>query len=484
MFLCREKELSLLNELYQKKGFQFVVMYGRRRVGKTTLLAEFVKGKPGIFFVSQEYDHATALNIFSEKIHEHFGQTGLSAFENWNAAFEFIAVRAMNERIVLVLDEFPYLVGANKSIPSVLQNLIDHQMLNSQLFLVVCGSSMSFMEKGLLSAKSPLYGRLTSQMRIEPFGFFDSCRFVPNYSMEDKVTAYGITGGIPQYLQKFSDTRSIRENVLEEILKRSAYLYEEPRNLLKQELREPMVYNAIIEAIANGASRLNDIVTKTGMQSDKCAKYIRSLIELQILTRETPVGVVGGRKSIYKITDHYFKFWYRFVFDNVELVEQDDGETLYDRFIEKKLSEFIGRNVFENICIEYLRRLNRARKLPFVFTKIGRWWGADPVQKTQVEIDILAFHDECAVLCECKWRNEPLDAAEMTKLFAKAELFSKFTKKTFMFFSKSGFTQSAKKEATRIGGGSGGSGGGNGDRGGSVILVDLKKLVDGVEVIL
>ncbi|MCL2321962.1 MAG: ATP-binding protein [Oscillospiraceae bacterium] len=461
MFLGREFELNNLNKLYEKDEFQFVVIYGRRRVGKTTLISEFVRNKPNIFFVSQEYDNAMALEIFSEKVHEFFKLSGLSSFKSFNSAFDFIADRAMNDRIILILDEFPYLANANKSIPSILQNLIDHKMKDSKLFLIICGSSMSFMENGILSAKSPLYGRLTSQMKIEAFGFFESSKFVSNYGFEDKILTYGITGGIPQYLLKFSDKRTIRENVLDEILNKSSYLYEEPRNLIKQELHEPMVYNSIIEAIAKGSSRLNDISTKTGIESDRCSKYIHSLMDLKIIKRETPIGEVEGKKSIYRITDNYFKFWYRFVFNNTELTEQNNGDILYDNLIEPYLSDYIGKEVFENVCMEYLRVQNVSRKLPFIFTKIGRWWGSDPISKTQIEIDILAFHDDNAIFGECKWKNEHFDIAEMNKLIKKAETLKKYSNKTFVLFSKTGFTQAVKDESDKLG---------------NVKLVDLKEL--------
>jgi AAA+ ATPase superfamily predicted ATPase len=468
VFVGREKELVYLNERYKTGEFQFIVMYGRRRVGKTTILSAFIRDKPAVFFAAQEYDAQTALELFSERIYAHFGVTGFPSFGNWNQALEFVAQRAGQDRLVLVLDEFPYLAGANKSIPSILQNVIDHRFKETKIFLILCGSSMSFMERGVLSEKSPLYGRLTAQMEVMPFGYRDSAKFFPGYSLEDKVAAYGIMGGIPQYLVHVNDSRPLRDNIVAGVLSRPSPLYEEPRNLLKEELRKPVVYNVIIEAVAKGQTRLNDIATKTGMPRDKCLKYIRSLLELHILKRETPVGVTGGRRSLYKLTDNFFKFWYAFVFENTELVEQGNGGLLYDQIIAPVLSEYLGSQVFEDICKEYLRSINggdrKDIKLPFLFTNIGRWWGSDPKTRTETEIDLLAFNKKEALFCECKWTNKLVGQDVLKSLIEKSGLFTQFTSKYYVLFSKSGFSAELKRSALETG---------------NIFLIDMKTLFAG-----
>jgi AAA+ ATPase superfamily predicted ATPase len=470
MFIGRESELSWLDGLYRKDDFQFVVLYGRRRVGKTAVISEFLQGKKSIFFSAQQYDDKTALKLFSEKVYSCFGIDDVPVFENWNQAFEFIANRVQKKRLTLVLDEFPYLAGANRSIPSILQNITDHRFKNSKLFLILCGSSMSFMERGVLSEKSPLYGRLTSQMEILPFSYFDAARFFPRYSLSDKVMAYGICGGVPQYLIHIKDSRSLGDNVVAAVLAKASPLYEEPKNLLKEELRTPVVYNSIIEAIAKGQTRLNDIATKTDIPRDKCLKYIRSLITLRLIERETPAGEKPGKRSIYKLTDNFFKFWYSFVFENTELVAQENGSYLWDKLIVPSFSEYLGYQIFEDICKAFLRRINGASfkgkhppelELPFVFTQIGHWWGTDPKDKSQVEIDILACHKEKALFCECKWTNKMMGPDILTGLRKKAALLSQFSARHYILFSKSGFS-SALKEAAK--------------QGGDTILVDLKSL--------
>jgi AAA+ ATPase superfamily predicted ATPase len=226
-------------------------------------------------------------------------------------------------------------------------------------------------------------------------------------------------------------------------------LYEEPRNFLKEKLREPAIYNAIIEAIAQGASKLNEISTKTGLSGDKCAKYIRSLTALHILKREVPAMGKNVKKGLYTITDNYFNFWYRYVFENIDLIERDDGEELYQLLIEDTLTDYIGRNVFEDICMEYLWDRNKARSLSFVFSKMGRWWGTDSKTRAQVEIDILATHRKNAIFGECKWRNEPIDMGVVKSLQDKSNIFHEYEKKILYFFSRSGFTSDVKDLAAQ-----------------------------------
>ncbi|AGF59148.1 hypothetical protein B0P06_002518 [Clostridium saccharoperbutylacetonicum] len=447
MFIGREYEINALNKLYSKEEFQFIVMYGRRRVGKTTLLSEFCNNKPAIFFVAEEYNSSLSLRNFSKQILEYFKMTDyISTFESWEKAFMFLAKESEDKQLILVVDEFPYLVQSNNTLPSLLQNLIDHYLKKTKLFIVVCGSSMSFMEKEVLSYKSPLFGRRTAQMLIEPFDFYNSSKFFPKYSFNERVMTYGIIGGIPQYLEKFNEKNTIEDNIKQELLDKSSYLYEEPKNLLKQELREPAVYNSIIEAIANGYTKINEISTKIGEPKDKCSKYLSSLIDLHIVSKETPImEKENSRKSIYKLNDNLFKFYYNFIFSNKSLIEQHMGDFLYEKKIEPQIPKYLGE-IFEKVCIDFMNYQNRNGDLPFIYTNIGRWWGNNPKTKKQEEIDIVAIDDTMILFGECKWRNEKLDMDVVNSLIKKSEInvFEKFQKKFYSFFSKSGFTDSVK----------------------------------------
>ncbi len=444
MFIGRQEELQELDRLYRSDKFEFAVVYGRRRVGKTTLLTEFCKDKETLFFVAEEHNDKRNLENFSQAVLEKFSMKGfIPDFDRWDTAFKYIGKMSEKKRLVLIIDEFPYIALANKSTPSILQNVIDHYLKDTGLFIILCGSSMSFMEKEVLSYKSPLFGRKTAQFKIEPFSFFEASPFFQVYSNEDKVFCYGALGGVPQYLEKFDYRLSVKENIKNSFLNKNSYFYDEPRNILKQELREPMFYNSIIEAIAKGSSKLSGIATKVGESSDKCAKYIHNLCELGILEKEIPLGdKETSRKTLYKIKDYMFAFWFRFVFGNIELIEQKQIDYLYEQKIDPMISQYLG-GVFEEIAIQYLRRRNNLTYLPFVFERIGRWWGNNPIKKREEEIDILCKNETSILLGECKWRNEKLGMEVVEELIKKSLLFHEVNK-YYIFFSKSGFTSSVK----------------------------------------
>lgn len=447
MFVGRGAELNKLEELYRSNVFECCVVYGRRRVGKTTLIQEFCRGKRAIYFVAREAGSAQNLASFSTDVMRISGDVGVSSlsFGSWDAAFDYIHMKSADERLILVIDEYPYLAEADRGISSLLQAKIDMAFKDSKLFLILCGSSMSFMENQVLGYKSPLYGRRTAQFKIEHFDFFDAMKFHENFSKLESAAIYGITGGIPQYLRLIREGRTVRENVIENFLDKTSYLYEEPSNLLKQELREPAAYNAIIAAIAGGASRLNEISTKSGLESGKCGKYLLSLISLALVKKEKPLLEKESRRSIYMLDDNMFKFWYRFIPSNMSNIESGLTEYVYDHYIEPFFPAYMG-GIFEQICLQYMKRRNAKFELPFVFREIGRWWGNNPIRKRQEEIDILAVSENEAIFCECKWKKEPVTSEALDALVERSELFS-HEQKYFFLFSKSGFDRKLQKTA-------------------------------------
>ena len=315
--------------------------------------------------------------------------------------------------------------------------------------LILCGSSMSYMEDEVLAYKSPLYGRRTAQMKIFPFSFDEACRYLKNYSDEDKALAYGIVGGTPQYLLQIDDRLSIEDNIKNTYLNPISFLYEEPTNLLKQEVREPAIYTAIITAIAVGASRMSDISNKVGEDSNICANYLKSLINLGIVKKETPYGEKTSRKSIYSIEDNMFRFWYRFVPNNNSVIMRGAADIVYRR-IEPQLSEYMGA-VFEEICKQYLWKLLLDGNSPVEFSELGRWWGNDPIEKKQTEIDIMGEQDkQTALFGECKWTNEKVDLGVLETLIKRSKLFSYINVHLFLF-SRSGFTKGCIDKANELG---------------------------------
>lgn len=450
MFFGRERELNLLENQYLSGKFEFTAIYGRRRIGKTALINEFIKDKKAIYFTGVESNAKQNLENLSRSIIGFQSSLPIgSEFSSFQDALEFVFVRAKNERIILVIDEYPYVAKASKSLASTLQMQIDKHKDNSKLFLILCGSSMSYMEDQVLAYKAPLYGRRTAQLKILPFEFLEACNYFKNFSDDDKALAYGIVGGTPQYLLQLNDTHSIKENIQRMYLNPSSFLFEEPNNLLKQEVREPAIYNAVITAIASGAGKLSEIASKVGEETSVCAGYIRNLISLGIIKKETPYGESAGRKTIYSVADYMFRFWYRFVLMNTSIISRGADELAFQR-IEPHLSHYMGA-VFEEISKQFLWQELLNGRCPVQFNDIGRWWGTNKKTRQQAEIDIMGVQDKnTALFAECKWTNEKMDLAVLEKLIERSDLFH-YSNKFFYLFSKSGFTESCRKKAEEMG---------------------------------
>ena len=444
MFVGRRKELDRLERMYKSDKFEMAIIYGRRRVGKTTLIQQFCKGKKAIYSVGRETNKLTNLECVSRDIYHELNAAleGNSVFQSWENVFSYLEELTKEERIILVLDEYPYFASTCPELSSILQAHIDHIMKNRKIFVILCGSSMSFMENQVLGYQSPLYGRRTAQFKINPFTYSETKEMLPSFGLEDQAIIYSATGGIPEYLSHVNPKLSLRENLIDLFFSDNGILYEEPSNLLKQELREPATYNDIIAAIAKGATRLNDIAGKVHIESNKCSKYITSLIALGIIEKEKPVTEDSSKKSIYHLSDQMFRFWYFFVQDNASRIISGDGELIYENIVEPQLSHFMGI-VFEKICYEYWEEQTKRNETPFFFQKIGRWWGNNPKDKCQEEIDLIAYYEKSAAFGECKWRNELVDLDILLELQRKSELFPQFAEKYYYVFSKSGFTKKA-----------------------------------------
>lgn len=450
MFIGREKELKVLNNLYTSDKFEFAVIYGRRRVGKTALINEFIGDKKSIYFMGVESNSKQNLENFSKSIIEYSSRiVADTSFRSFQDALEYVFELSKNERLILVIDEYPYVARSSKSLASTLQMLIDKYKDTSKMMLILCGSSMLYMEYNVLAYKAPLYGRRTAQMKILPFDFDETCRYFKNFSAEDKALIYGIVGGTPQYLLQINDKLSVEDNIKNTYLNPTSFLFEEPTNLLKQEVREPAIYTAIITAIATGASRMSEISTKVGEDTNVCTSYIKNLMNLGIVQKETPYGEKNSRKSIYYIEDNMFRFWYRFVLENNSIIVRGAADRVYKR-IEPYLSNYMGK-VFEDICTQYLWKLLLDGKCPVEFNSLGCWWGTDPVEKKQTEIDIMGEQDkDTALFGECKWTNEKVDLGVLETLVKRSRLFS-YTNVHYYLFSKSGFTKGCSDKAKEMG---------------------------------
>ncbi|MDR1892036.1 MAG: ATP-binding protein, partial [Oscillospiraceae bacterium] len=382
MFIGREQELGFFEEKYNAPGGQMIVLYGRRRIGKTEILHQFCEGKNAVFYSCREIPDSEQLKTFSERI-LHAGSPAakyLSTFSDWESAFKGITELPTNgKKKLLIIDEFPYMCKGNPSIPSILQILWDETLKNQNIMIVLCGSAMSFIEKKILSEKSPLYGRATGIYKMNELPFDDAIKFFPNYSAEDKMLAYAILGGIPHYLRQFDPALTLRENIIKNVLTKGCILYSEVEFLIRQELRETALYNTIIEAIALGNTQLNDIFMKTQIEKSKISVYLKNLMELQIIEREFSVLSSGkeqatSTRGLYRITDNFFRFWFAFVFTNLSDLETGDAEGVFAYSVLPQLNDFASPT-FEMVCREFIRKQSRNEKLPFRVSKLGRWWG-------------------------------------------------------------------------------------------------------------
>lgn len=442
MFYCREEELRTMNRRYEKGRFECIVIYGRRRVGKTALINEFCKGKPTVYFSALNASSQENLEALSKAIYVCKNPDGTSApvYRSYADALDEITEMSAKKRLVFVIDEYPYLAKAKKAISSQLQHIIDHQWQDGQLYLILCGSSMSFMEYQVLGYESPLYGRRTAQFKIQALTYREMTAFHPELSFRDQAFLYGITGGIPHYINKLDVETDLDEALLENLFNTSSYLFEEPENLLKQELREPGIYNSVISAIAGGASRANEISTKVGLESGVCAKYLKVLLDLGILKKETPITEKPGRKTLYAIDDNFFRFWYRFVPRNMSVISAGRVRLVYEQAIRQFYPDYMGL-IFEKMCQQYLLRY--ADDLPILLSDVGQWWGTDPQTRKEVQIDLVGTPVEGNeyLIGSCKYRNEKIGIEELELLRRYATVFRRSGTFHYYIFSKGGFTQ-------------------------------------------
>lgn len=466
MFIGREAELKFLNDKYEEGKGQLIVLYGRRRVGKTETLREFCKGKSHVFFsCTQTTDRVQLRNFSNRMLKENIpARSYISEFADWEKAFRAISDLPYGDaKKLVVIDEFPYLCRGNRSVPSILQNLWDAELRDCNVMIILCGSAMSFIEKELLAEKNPLYGRATGIYKMKEMGFYDAAKFFPGYTDRDKVLAYAVLGGIPHYLRQWDSKLSVGENIKKNILTKGCILYSEVDFLLHQELRETPLYNSIIEAVALGSTRLNDISQKSLVEdTSKTSVYLKNLIELGIVEREFSVDAktkeqANSNRGTYRLTDNFFRFWYAFGFANFSQLEDGDADGVYQYVVEPGLHEFASP-VFEDICREFVRELQKKNALPFRYAKMGRWTGKTTVRDetavnglrtAETEIDLLCIGRDAKeyLVGECKFKGSPFSYSEYLDTLAKLTPLKEKAKFYYALFSESGFDEKIAAEA-------------------------------------
>lgn len=447
-FLGREKEILVLEKEYARDG-GFVVIYGRRRIGKTTLIKQFIKSKTAFYFLATKEVESQSMKRFAGVIARTTGNSVLqkAAFSDWLDLFQAVADYKPNEKKVLVIDEFPYLVKVNDSFPSILQNAWDEILKDSNVMLILCGSLISMMKKHALSYESPLYGRRTAQMRIAPLPF-TTVYENQKLSFEEAAEQYSITGGVPKYMEFFSDGQPLYEQIKENVLSKNGFLYEEPNFLLTDEVQVPTNYFSIIKVIADGNHKLGTIAGILGLETSALTPYLKTLSELGFIEKQVPVTEKNAektRKGLYFISDNFLRFWFRYVYPYKGELELDNTQISLDE-LDKDFKEKFVAFAYDDICKEIFARLCSDKAIDFTPSKIGSYWLNDKSGNTQIDVMAVDTVNKRLFAGECKYHNQPIDADVYFELVKKvdnsSEIKSAFKGYTVIYgvFSKSGFT--------------------------------------------
>ena len=412
-FINREIELEFLENCNKSSSPEFIVIYGRRRVGKTELIQKSLKDKNGAYFLASKDTTYENLNEFKKSIAEQLNIPIFSKLESntWIELFEnLVEFLDDTKKTIIVIDEFSYLIEVDRAVPSLFQKIWDQTLKNKNVMLVLCGSSVSLMETEVLGVNSPLFGRRTGQWEVTQLGVESVKKFLPGYNTEDVLKTIFILGGIPAYLDKWNDRQSIFENMDEQILSKGMYLYEEADFLLKHEFREQWIYALILKKLSLGYNSLGKLYSATNMDKANLSKYLNTLENLHIVRHILPIHKRKG--GIYVIIDDYFDFWFRFVYSNRGMLEVGNKKMVRGK-VEKDFNSYCGRR-FEYL-VEKMLGWNYV-DIPFGYTGINKWW------YKETEIDILVVNDETRdiLFIECKWKK--LTLKQSLKILGELEI--------------------------------------------------------------
>ena len=451
MFIGRETEIKYLNEFYNKPSTGMTVIYGRRRIGKTTLISHFVKDKKTIFYTATKVGKERNLELFAKQVlYELMPDFADVTFNSLEAVFDFIGNSIKDEKLILVIDELPYWADKDEALLSILQKYIDTLWKDKNIKIILCGSSLSFMEDKVLSEKSPLFGRRDSQIKLEAFDYLDSAKFVPNYSYEEKAVCYGITGGVAKYLSLIDPSKNIHENIISLFFKTNGYLYDETRNLLTQEFSDITIVNNIIEQIASGENALNIISYKVHESQQTVSYFLDKLINVGLVGKKKCITEEKNKKKTqYVLKDNMFKFWYEFIPKATSVIEMGQGELYYNKAVKPYLHSYMGP-IFENMCQYYTLKQGINGKFGCFITSVGTWWGQEKIkdqygnvkmQATDIDVVAISSLDKKAIVGECKFKNEKIDMNIYETLVQRSNLITDYKISKYILFSLSGYTE-------------------------------------------
>lgn len=435
-FVNRQQEMKTLNKEFEK-NLSFTVIYGRRRVGKTTLIKEFIKDKKAFYFFADKQNETIQINRFKNQLGEYFDDDFVKKIEikDWDTLFDYFISKLGNEKFVLVIDEFQYLCMINKSFSSIFQRIFDEKLKEKNIMIILCGSLISMMYSEVLAYDSPLFGRRTAQIKLKPIDFKYYSEFFKDISHHSLIKMYSITGGIPKYILSFDRERTPLWNIEHNIFDRDNYLYSEPKFLLQEEINDLSRYFSILLSIATGNTKISSISSQLDIPSSGLTPYISKLIELDILEKEIPVteDIKNSKKALYKIKDNYLNFWFNYVYPYQSYLEIENLTYPLEKI--KSTFDLWVSKVYENLSRESLMWNN---KIPFPIRNLGRWWDKNE------EIDIVALGENEILFGECKWSNKHVGLSVLYKLKEKAKVVkwkNDSRKEYYILFSKSGFSE-------------------------------------------
>lgn len=445
-FVDRAEELKFLNREYTGSTSSFVVIYGRRRIGKTALIKRFIKDKPALYFLASEEMERENINNL-KKLMAKFTSSELLKrnFEfTWDDIFEVFGNFKTEEKKIVIIDEFQYLCKANKSIPSIFQRIWDNLLMGKNIMVILCGSLIHMMKSQTLDYSSPLYGRRTGQIKLKQINFLQYRDFFHDKDMAEKdlIEYYAVTGGVPKYIELFNSSDNIFAGIKESIVNKQSFLYEEPIFLLEREVGNIGSYFSIIKTIAQGNHKLGKIASVLNVPQTKLTRYMQTLIELDLIERIVPVterNPEKSKKGLYYLTDNFIEFWFKFIYPYRGYLEMGDKEFVMEK-IEKNFIDNHVAFVFEKVCIQKMWQLNRENKFDFKFQKIGKWWDKN------IEIDIVGLNEEdkTIVFGECKYLDKKVDVDLFYQLVQDGKAVDwhrEDRKEYYILFSKSGFTR-------------------------------------------
>lgn len=447
-FIDREQEMETLVEEYNREGSSLVIMYGRRRVGKTTLISEFIKGKNALFFLASQESEAQNRNLFKEKAAEFIDSDLLrnATVSDWDTIFKAIIETKFETKPIIVIDEFQYIGKSNSAFPSIMQRIWDGLLKDKSVMLILCGSLITMMKEQTLEYSSPLYGRRTAQIKLKqiPFSYYE--KFFPNKESKELIEMYAVTGGVPKYIESLREEKDIYSAIKKYVLNPSSYLYDEPHFLLQQEVTEIGSYFSLIKTIAAGNSKLSAIATALELPQTRLTKYLKTLIDLDILEREVPITEENpdkSKKGLYRIKDNFIKFWFAFIYPNLSFLESGNTEIVMKK-IEKGFVSGQVSFVYEDVCRQKMWKMNADEVWPFTFSKIGRYWD----NNTEIDIAALDPDGKNLILGECKYWKESVGINILADLEEKAKkvAWNKNNRKTwYILFSTGGYTPELKE---------------------------------------